>query len=139
MEVNPVSKSQSEALPPSSPKEMPFVMTAKKTHQLIVDLKKNWGNLAPEELAEQIIDLEGLAKSTPSLRKEVEHLHFKFVFPIALELETAPVESSLPISFARQIYKTANEMLKKNSSKPFQELDKTQQREILRQAMKGGK
>lgn len=108
-------------------------------------IKKEWNELEPEALAEQIIALEDkvslLKESSPEvekIRKQAEHLHFQFVFPVVLEMDASPSGGYMPLSFARSVHTTANEILKKNSTAPFKELSSTQQREVLRFATRGG-
>ena len=98
---------------------------------LYKSLRKDWDNLSPEELAEQIIDLESrvseFTESSPTvdkIKKQVEHLHFQFVFPIVLELQ----EGSQ--SFAATVHKLAQKVLKTQSIHPFNQLSEPQQREV---------
>ncbi len=112
----------------------------KEASDLSRAIKKDWNELEPEALAERIIELEDkvalLKESSPAIdkiKKQAEHLHFQFVFPIVLETKAA-----VPNSFARNIYEKAREILKKNSTAPFKELSRTQQYEVTQLIRKGG-
>lgn len=106
-------------------------------------IQSDWNNLTPSELAEKIIDLEGkvalLEGSTPAIekiKKQAEHLHFQFVFPVALELSNAP-EAEMPFSFARSINCVAKEILQTQSLEPLKELSDRQIDEIMKIARSG--
>lgn len=98
------------------------------TTQKIRDLASHWDDFSPEELAEKIIELEGLAQNSPSMKKAVEHLHFKFIFPIALEMDFRRM------SFAKNVNNIAKEVLQKDSLSPLWQLSAEQQKEIERYA-----
>jgi hypothetical protein len=113
-------------------------VTAAKVTQVQVQILKDrasslierWNTLVPEEIAEEIIDIKDRASplNNPQLTKQVEDLHFQFVFPIIPDLN----------SFATEIQKAAQRVLKTQTPAAFQELSQTQQQEILRNAV-GGK
>lgn len=112
--------------------------TAAKVTQVQVQILKDradsliqrWNDLVPEELAEEIIDIKDRASplNNPQLTKQVEGLHFQFVFPILPDLKL----------FTAEIHRAAQRVLKGQTPAPFQELSQTQQQEILRNAI-GGK
>jgi hypothetical protein len=98
-------------------------------------ISKVWDSLELDDLAEQIIDLEGKASrldvATPGAEKVqrlAEHLHFKFVFPIVAEVEGG---------FAKEIKRSANDVLA-GSPDAFNELNARQQAEIMRQMGRKG-
>ncbi|MBX7066231.1 MAG: hypothetical protein K1X28_03265 [Parachlamydiales bacterium] len=107
-------------------------------------IQKQWNELTPGELAEQIVDLEGrvalLEGNSPqveSIRRLAEHLHFQFVFPIVLELARAPLPG-MPYSFARTINEIAKQVLSAQSLEPIKQLNPVQIDEIMRFAAKVG-
>jgi uncharacterized protein with PhoU and TrkA domain len=110
----------------------PGMLTVEKVAKIAQDLKKDWDLFNPEELADKIIDLEdqieqlGSGRKVELIRGEAEHLHFHFVFPVALELETSEY------SFAKAIDTIAKKILKTESVEAFYELNEVQQQEILR-------
>lgn len=111
------------------------------TSQLSRKIKNDWNVLAPGELAEKIIELENkvslFEETTPEIekiKKQAEHLHFMFVFPVALEMDAAPSEKSMPVSFARRIYQAANQVFKTHSMQAFKGLNRIQKQEVLRYA-----
>lgn len=104
-------------------------------------IKRKWDEMTPEELAEKIIDLEDkvalIKETSPSIekvRKQAQHLHFQFVFQVAREMDAAPSESAMPVSFARMIYNAAHKVFETNSVAAFQGLNGMQQREVMRYA-----
>jgi hypothetical protein len=113
-----------------------FVTKLSEANQLAKRIRHDWNFLPPEELAERIIDLENrvaeFKESSPAvdkIKKQAEHLHFQFVFPVVLELQEPG--KSMPPTFARTIHQAANQVFKSHSLQPFQQLNSTQQREIL--------
>lgn len=105
-------------------------------------IRTNWDLLAPEELAEKIVDLEdrvsclkGTSPAIAKIAKEARSLHFRFVFPVALELEMSG--KSMPPSFARTIYQTAKQVFEMNSLHPFHRLSPVQQQEVVQIATGG--
>ncbi|PIS02380.1 MAG: hypothetical protein COT85_05120 [Chlamydiae bacterium CG10_big_fil_rev_8_21_14_0_10_42_34] len=111
------------------------VSPLKSASDLFKKITRQWNSLAPEEQAEQIIDLqgkvallEGTSPAIEKIKKQVEHLHFQFVFPVALEL------SQETISFAKEVARIANQVIKTNSSGPFTSLNQMQQKEVMRYA-----
>ena len=114
------------------------------TGDLYKRIKSDWNLLAPEELAEKIIELENKVtlfnETSPAIekiKKQAEHLHFLFVFPVALEMDAAPTEKSMPVSFARTIYLAANKVFKTNSVQAFNSLNRMQKQEVMRYAVGG--
>lgn len=110
---------------------------------LVKKIQRSWDEWTPPELAEQIIELEDrvaqLNGSSPEIEKvkrATEHLHFEFVFPVALELDANP--SHHLFSFAKEIHRLAKEVFATESLIPFQHLNPVQQYEVLRYAGKGG-
>lgn len=106
----------------------------------ISQLKKNWNELSPEDVAEELIELHqritilAEGKESPTclkMQKQWQNLFFDFVFPIHSELDP-----QAPMSFAHTIRDIAQKTLEQNSLQPFQELTPLQQREILRFATK---
>ncbi|MBX7067545.1 MAG: hypothetical protein K1X28_09985 [Parachlamydiales bacterium] len=119
------------------------VALLKDATDLSKNIRKNWDMLAPEELAEKIIDLEdrvtllkGDSPEVAKVVKEARTLHFRFVYPVALELETSG--KSMPPSFAKTVYHAAKQVFDTNSVAPFKQLSPVQQQEVIRIAM-GGK
>jgi hypothetical protein len=107
-------------------------------------IASQWNELEVEELAEKIIQLEKrvslLDSSSPraeTLRKEVEHYHFQFVFPIALEFDLSRCSKSMPRSFAKTIHYMAGRVFKSGSINVFNELNEKQKQEILQLAAGG--
>ena len=102
-------------------------------------IHKNWDLLAPEQLAEKIVELEdrvvllkGNDPAVAKIVKEARSFHFRFVFPVALELEMSG--KSMPPSFARTIYQVAKQVFDRNSTEAFQRLSPVQQQEVVRMA-----
>jgi hypothetical protein len=97
-------------------------------------IQNQWNQLSLEDLAGRIADLEGrveqLAANTPGLEKMQElseKLHFRFVFPLALELEKTGG------SFASEVSKIAKRVLETDSLTPFYTgLSERQQQEVGR-------
>ena len=92
-------------------------------------LKKQWSQLAPVELANRIVDLEGrvqrLAPNMPGLKKVqrlVGGMQFQFVFPVAIEVK----------AFCRKIEKQAARIFKTHSVALLRTLNETQRGEIER-------
>lgn len=107
----------------------------KEIQGLSKNIKSQWDELAPEELAEKIIDLEdkvalieGKSSTVEKVKKVAEKHHFNFVFQLHKQIA----------SFARSVLKDANEMAKTNSMGPFEALNKTQQQEVMRYATREG-
>jgi hypothetical protein len=110
---------------------------------LCKQIKSDWNLLDTEELAEKIIDLENkvtvLEKGSPldpaveKIKKQAEHFHFRFVHPLAMEMELVS-EKAMPVPFAQTVYRAAKQILKTNSLRAFNDLDRMQKREILRYA-----
>lgn len=101
---------------------------ADKVTALATEIKQQWDELEPEALAGKIVDLEMLASQdfpgVAKIRRIAENYHFQFVFPIVRDLRT----------FSKTIKNLASEILRTNSTLPFQRLSPTQQKEILRGA-----
>lgn len=95
----------------------PVKLTADKVNRLANEIKKDWDSLAPEDLAERIIDLEDRAPES----RVVQNLHFKFVFPIAIDMG----------SFINGVNKVAKEVLKTGVA-GFNQLNARQQQEVMR-------
>lgn len=119
------------------------VALLKDATDLSKNIRKNWDMLAPEELAEQIIDLEdrvthlkGDSPEVAKVVKEARTLHFRFVYPVALELETSG--KSMPPSFAKTVYHAAKQVFDTNSVAPFKQLSSVQQQEVIRIAARSG-
>jgi hypothetical protein len=100
--------------------------------QLARKIAKVWNALELDDLAEQIIYLEDkisqIEEPTPGKEKVkhlAEHLHFKFVFPLAAEFDIGP------LTFASAIKKIAKEVLD-NSMDSFKTLNSRQLQEINR-------
>ena len=100
--------------------------------QLYKKIQTNWNRLAPEELAEGIIELEDkvalLSEVTPEVAKVKElakHLHFQFVFPLVVDLAI----------FAKTVHQIARRVLQSNSVGDFNQLSQIQQREVGRYAV----
>ena len=115
---------------PISPRDrITQVVDAKRSAtDLFKKIVSGWNSLPPPELAEQIIDLEGRVAHLPEgspLKKKAERLHFQFVFPLALDI----VQKS---SFVRIINRAAARVFQTQSLTHLQELNPTQQREVLR-------
>lgn len=112
------------------------VALLKEVKNLARFIQTNWNSLELEDLAEKIIDLENKVSLLPQdgVHQEVDRLarrlHFKFVFPIAAELEVSPKM----ISFAKTVLEMANRILKSGSVEPFKELNSRQQYEVMRGA-----
>ncbi len=114
----------------------------------IEEIDKGWDELDPEMLAEEIIDLEDRislfqGEPTDEVRKvqaQVKHLHFQYVFPLVktLQLEGNDKVETIEISFARQVYNLAKEIIETNSVAPFAELSPMQQWEVRRHAISVG-
>lgn len=112
---------------------------------LYKSVQQEWNELSPEDLAEKIIDLEGrVSELTGSsaaidkIKKQVEHLHFQFVFPIVLELERGKSDEIMPPSFAKVIDGIAKEVLQKNSLQPLNQLNPAQLGEVQKIALRSG-
>ncbi len=110
----------------------------KEAGELAKKIKSDWNLLAPEELAERIIELENkislFEETTPEIekvKKQAEHLHFQFVFPIALEVSVS--EQSIP-SFAKAVHQAANQIFKTHSLHAFHVLSRVQKEEVMRYA-----
>lgn len=110
--------------------------------QLAKRIRRSWNELTPPELAEQIIELEarvvqlkGASLEEEKIRKVAQHLHFQFVFPMALELDADPTHGLF--SFAREVYEVAKQVFKNQSMHLFYRLNSIQQHETLRYAMGG--
>lgn len=108
--------------------------------QLSQKIRADWNQLDPSEIAEKIVDLEGkvalLEGTSPAIEKvkaAAEHLHFQFVFPVVLELNSA-AEENMPFSFARTVHGVANQVLKTQSFEPVKQLNGVQIDEIIRYA-----
>ncbi|MGB7978707.1 MAG: hypothetical protein WCF19_06070 [Chlamydiales bacterium] len=100
-------------------------------------IRRDWNLLHPEELAERIIDLEARVASLkePSplvdkVKKQLEHFHFRFVFPVALELESPG--KAMPPTFASETRRVAKQLFQTHSLQPFHQLNSVQQREVIR-------
>ena len=124
--------------------EMPLVQKNRDVQilevagQLIRKIQKNWDMLSPYELAEEIIDLEGkvalIEGTDPKIEKvkrQAERLHFQFVFPVVLELDSSP-KSGMPYTFARAVHTLAKEIFKKQSIGPLKDLNPAQINEVMR-------
>ncbi len=118
------------------------VTLLKEVSALSQHIKKNWDKLAPEELAENIIELQDrvtlLKGNSPEVAKvvrEAQKFHFRFVYPVALELDTSG--KSMPPSFAKTVYQAANKVFTTNSLAPFNALSRVQKQEVIRIAMGG--
>jgi hypothetical protein len=105
-------------------------------------IKQNWDMLAPEQLAEKIIELEdrvtllkGNSPEVAKVEREARKLHFWFVYPVALELETSG--KSMPPSFAKTVYHAAKQVFDTNSLASFNALSRIQKQEVIRIAMGG--
>lgn len=99
------------------------------------ELENRWNELEVEELAEKIIQLEarvalmkGAAPRVAKLKRQVEHYHFRFVFPIVLEIDATPR------SFAKTIQQMANQIFKSGSVAVFNSLNDIQKQEVLQLA-----
>lgn len=95
----------------------------------IREVKKQWSELTPYELAGKINDLGGrvqqLSPNTPGLKKVqklVGGLQFQFIFPVSIEVK----------AFCRKIQKLADRMFKTQSLHMLHALNQTQLREIER-------
>lgn len=113
----------------------------RESGDLAKHIRSKWDEMTPEQLAEQIIALEDkvalIQESSPAVekvRKQAQHLHFQFVFPVAKEMDGAPPEGEMPVSFARMIYKAARDVFKTNSVHAFNDLNGVQRREVMRYA-----
>lgn len=118
------------------------VTVLQEATELSQRIRSDWDQLAPEELAEKIIELENKVSRVkePSaaldkVKKTAEHLHFRFVFPIAMEIETA--EKAISANFAKTVYKAAGDVFKTQTLTAFTDLSQVQKREILRYAVGG--
>lgn len=119
------------------------VALLKEARDLSKYIRKNWDLLAPEQLAEKIVELEdrvavlkGNSPEVAKIVKEARSLHFRFVFPVALELEMSG--KSMPPSFARTIYQVAKQVFDTNSTEAFKRLSPVQQQEVVRIATRSG-
>lgn len=106
-------------------------------------IQRDWDLFDPEELADKIIELEDrvaqLKESSPAvekIKKQAEHLHFRFVFPVALELE-ANSGKAMPATFAKTVYNMAKQVFQTHSLHAFQNLSATQKHEVMRIASRG--
>ncbi len=145
--INPSNRGQGSSPVPSTKKtDSPAKTTAEKVAQLpgmqvlreAKQIQRDWNRLDPSALAERIIDLEdkvkGLEGSNATIdrvRKIAERLHFQFVFPVALELSTAP-EAGMPFSFARVVHSVAKQVLQNGSAEPMKQLSPEQISEVMR-------
>ncbi len=112
-----------------------------ETSRLSKELESQWDAFDVEELAEKIIALEKrvslLSANAPGaekLRKQVEHFHFRFVFPVALEFDLSRCDKSMPRSFAKTIQYMADRVFKTSSAALFNELNEKQKQEVLQLA-----
>jgi len=113
------------------------VSVLKGAQDLSKSIRRDWDSLAPEELAEKIIDLEnrvtllkGDSPEVAKIVKEARTLHFRFVFPVALELEMSG--KSMPPSFAKTVYSAAKQVFDTNSLHAFKQFSPVQQAEVIR-------
>lgn len=108
--------------------------------QQIEELGIQWNRLPPDEIAEKLIALNerasliSEAEASPRVqkicegaKKQLEHLHFEFAFPIAKELD----RHSLEPTFASRLHQVALRMRDDYSLNAFQALDALQQHQIL--------
>ncbi|MES2273137.1 MAG: hypothetical protein V4487_02975 [Chlamydiota bacterium] len=108
--------------------------------QQIEELEIQWNYLPPDEIAEKLLALQERASvisaddASPRVqkicieaKKQLEILHFEFVFPLAKELNC----HSLEPTFASRLEHIAARMRKEHSLNAFQSLDPLQQRQIL--------
>jgi hypothetical protein len=98
-------------------------------NQLSKKIRGDWNLLAPEELAEKIIELEdkvsllkGTSPEIAKIKRQTERLHFRFVFPLDADFQI----------FTREIQKGANQIFKTHSLAAFHNLNSVQQREVMR-------
>lgn len=115
-----------------------------ETSRLSKELESRWNEFELEELADKIIALEKrvalLNAGVPGrekMMKQVEHFHFRFVFPVALEFDLSRCDKSMPRSFAKTIQYMADRVLKTHSATPFNELNDQQKQEVLQLAAGG--
>lgn len=120
--INPISGRNPPNFPVAA-KKTPLLETAKKVNQLAVDLNKNWDQLAPDEIDQKIYEMTQFNVSNP----KVDRLIFQSEYPLGRDL----------VAFAKTIRGKASEMLKRNSTESFKELNAVQQHEVMRQARGG--
>jgi len=118
---NSVQKTEEKLKPPALP------TLAERVSKLAKEIETQWEALAPEALAEKIIDFQDCLSlenfpGVKKMRQLADNYHFQFVFPIVRDFK----------EFAKSIGEVANEILKTNSLAPFSSLSPTQQKEILR-------
>jgi len=107
--------------------------------QKIVDLDIRWNAMAPDQIAEELLSLNLKASVLPdkapswvqqvkrAAEQQLEHLRFTFAHPSIKELS----RDSLEPTFATRLHAIAERLRQENSLQAFQELEPTQQREIL--------
>ena len=109
-----------------------------EAYGLSESIYKAWQNLFPEQLAERIIELEDrvslFKEASPEVEKikrEAEHLHFAFVFPLVADLERR-FSKTPSTSFARRIDQAADRVFRTHSLAAFDQLSNVQKQEVLR-------